>query len=102
MQGDVVWTAGGVTGTASIIEAPPKVDEFVSTLIGTDTRNCRGLYFAGPLADTIDGSSVIRIFTVCQEQSATSFVYYLAAPRDAAVFYLLATMATTKPPASTT
>jgi len=102
MRGDVVWTAGGITGTASIIEAPPKVEELVSTLIGTDTRNCRGNYFAGPLPDKIDGSSVIRIFTACQVQSTTNFVYYLAAPRDGGGFYLLATMATTKSPADTT
>ena len=102
MRGDVVWTAGAITGTASIIEASPKVDELVSTLIGTDTRSCRGNYFAGSLPDTIDGSSVTRIFTVCQVQSSANFVYYLAAPREGGGFYLLATMATAKSPAETT
>jgi hypothetical protein len=35
-------------------------------------------------------------------QSATSFVYYLASPRDGGGFYVLATMAATKSPAETT
>jgi hypothetical protein len=102
LRGDVVWTAGAVTGTASIAEAPPRVDELVSTLIGNETRSCRGNYFAGALPDTIERSSVTRIFTICQVQSTTNFVYYLAAPREGGGFYLLATMATTKSPSETT
>jgi len=96
MRGDVVWTAGAVTGTASIVEAPPLVDEVFSTLIGNDTRSCRGNYFAGTLPDPTDGTSVTRLFTACQVQSMTSFVHYLAAPRAGGGFYLLATMATAK------
>jgi len=102
MRGDVVWTAGAITGSVSIIAAPPKVDDLVSTLIGTDTGSCRGNYFAGMLPDTIDGPSVTRIFTLCQVQSTTNFVYYLAAPREGGGLYLLATMATTKSPTETT
>jgi hypothetical protein len=98
MRGDVAWTAGAVTGTASIIEAPPLVDEIVSTVIGNDTRSCRGNYFAGTLPDTVDGASATRVFTACQVQSVTSFVHYLAVPRATGGFYLLATMATAKSP----
>ena len=102
MRGDVVWTSGAVTGTASIVEAPARADELVSTLIGADTRSCRGDYFAGSLPDRTDDSSMTRIFTVCQLRPTTSFVYYLVAPREDGGFYLLATMATTKSPTDTT
>ena len=86
---------GAVTGTASIIEAPPLVDEVFSTLIGNDTRAAVAATIRRNAADTTGGAPVTRIFTACQVQSMTSFVHYLAA-RTPAGFYLLATMATAR------
>ena len=57
--------------------------------VEVDARKCRsGFFFVWALQE-IDQSKIARAFTSCQTTEATSFVYYVAAPRPKGGFYLL-------------
>ena len=90
----VVWKAGLVTGTVSVLGPgdAAKVEEMPDKLIDGEARKCPGgLFFVSEL-DAIDQSPVARVFTSCKAPEAITSIYYLAVPRPNGGVFLLSTM----------
>ena len=94
-QAHVVWKAEGILGTLRILPVGKKVSlsDMNSAIISDDAKACKGQFASGSTPDE-KSSSVLRLFTACEEGGKLFEFRYTVVPAGDGTYYLFATAGT--------
>lgn len=87
---DAAWRIDLVTAGVTVTEAPLSKEQLAEAVVAKVLRACRGGFFFLSLPDAINNSPVMRVFTSCQTDEATTSSHYLIVPRPKAGHYIFA------------
>lgn len=93
-KSDVVWSAEGVLGTLRIVPKGGGVTarDIATLVVADDLKFCKGESVSGSTRDERN-STVIRLFTGCQDGKGAVEYRYTIVPLEDGAFYLFSTMA---------
>jgi len=89
-----IWRTGHVTGAVSIVPAAKSAGlrALAAELVRYGSAKCPGRFFVAAMPDEIERVPVLRLFTSCQAEPATSSVHYTLAVRATGGIYVLSAM----------
>ena len=89
-----IWRTGHVVGTVSIVPAARSAGlaALATDLVRYGSAKCTGRFFVAAMPDQVERVAVLRLFTSCQAEPATSSIHHTLVARAAGGIYLLTVM----------
>jgi hypothetical protein len=91
-RGHSIWRTGHVTGTVSIFAGKSGLDGLAGDLVRHGAAKCPGRFFVAATPDEIERIAIVRLFTSCQAEPATTSIFHTLVARSAGGLYLLTVM----------
>lgn len=89
------WQAKGATGLVRVLANPNQKDVDVAAMVSAaDARGCQGRFASGRTTDTVEGSSVLRGFSSCENGGDAKYSEFYVLPRRQGGFVMFSVVTT--------
>jgi len=89
------WRAKGATGVVRVLANPTVKDVDVAAAVSAaDARNCQGRFASGRTTDTVEGGSVLRGFSSCENGGNARYSEFYVLPRKRGGFAMFSVVTT--------
>ena len=89
------WRAKGATGIVRVLANPNQKDVDVAAMVSAaDARRCEGKFASGRTTDTVDGASVLRGFSSCENGGDAKYSEFYVLPRKQGGFVMFSVVTT--------
>lgn len=88
------WQAKGATGLVRVLANPNQKDVDVAAAVSAaDARGCQGRFASGRTSDMVEGASVLRGFSSCENGGDTKYSEFYVLPRKQGGFVMFSVVA---------
>lgn len=89
------WRAKGATGIVRVLANPNQKDVDVAAAVSAaDARGCQGKFASGRTTDTVEGASVLRGFSSCENGGDARYSEFYVLPRKQGGFVMFSVVTT--------